>query len=144
MTYLAHLSVNGGQRARKIILIVEDDKSIGELLALALTQESEYQPVVTRSSKQALGVISQVKPDLLLIDYYLQRGNGLDLYDQILAMQGFEDIPAVFLTMGDEQLQPLFEQRHLAVLEKPFDLDSLFQVIEEHMHLLDPAGCAIS
>ncbi|HZU69021.1 MAG TPA: response regulator [Ktedonobacteraceae bacterium] len=144
MNHPAHLSLHGGQRARKIILIVEDDESIGELLALAITQESEYQPVVARSSRQALGIISQVKPDLLLIDCHLQRGNGLDLYDQILAIHGFEDIPAIFLTMDDEPLRPIFAQRHLASLEKPFDLDNLFQAIEDHIHLLNPASCAIS
>ncbi len=144
MNHAAQLSLHSGQRARKIILIVEDDESIGELLALAITQESDYQPLVVRSSLQALEVISQVKPHLLLIDYYLQRENGIDLYDRILARHGFEDTPAVFLTMGDEQLQLIFEQRHLAVLEKPFDLDSLLQTIENHIHLLSPASCAIS
>ena len=134
MNHPMQLSLQGGQRAGKIILIVEDDESIGELLALAITQESDYQPVIARTSRQALEVISQVKPHLLLIDYYLPPENGLELYDHIVARHGYEAIPAIFLTLGDEEPRLTFEERHLVVLEKPFDLDSLLQAIEEQLH----------
>ena len=136
MSNPTQLSLEDGQRARKTILIVEDDASIGELLALAISQESDYQPLVARTSMQALEVIGEVKPDLLVIDYYLARENGLDLYDHILTRDGFEATPAIFLTAADEQLHLMFEQRHLVVLEKPFDLDTLLQTIENQ---LDPS-----
>lgn len=133
MNNLTQLSLHNGQRARKIILIVEDDASIGELLALVISQESDHQPLVARNSMQALEVIGEVKPDLLVIDYYLAKENGLDLYDHILAMSGFEATPAIFLTAADEELRPMFEQRRLVVVEKPFDLDILLQVISSQL-----------
>jgi len=140
----AQLSLQYGQRARKIILIVEDDESIGELLALAISQESDYQPLVARTSTRALEVISQVKPNLLLIDYYLSRENGLDLYDHILARNGFEATPVIFLTAGDEKLHLTFQQRHLVVLEKPFDLENLLRAIENQLHPPSKADLAVS
>src|SRR5947209_15863765 len=76
MSNSPQLSLQNGQRARKTILVVEDDASIGELLALVISQESDYQPVVARTSMQALEVIEEVKPDLLIIDYYLAKENG--------------------------------------------------------------------
>jgi DNA-binding NtrC family response regulator len=143
MSNLPQLSLNSGQHARKTILIVEDDASIGELLALVISQESEYQPVVARTSMQALEVIGEVKPDLLIIDYYLARENGLDLYDQILSRNGFEATPAVFLTAADEQLHLTFQQRQLVVLEKPFDLDTLLDTIVNQLHPTRQADLAL-
>jgi DNA-binding response OmpR family regulator len=137
------LSLGSGQRARKTILIVEDDASIGELLALVISQESNYQPVVAQTSTQAFKVIGEVKPDLLIIDYYLAKENGLDLYDQILSRSGFEATPAVFLTAADEQLHLTFEQRHLVVLEKPFDLDILLDTIVNQLHPTRQADLAL-
>lgn len=143
MSNPAQLSLHNGQRARKTILIVEDDESIGELLALVISQESDHQPLVARSSMQALEVIGDVKPDLLVIDYYLAKENGLDLYDHILARQGFEATPAIFLTAADEQLRLTFEQRHLVVLEKPFDLDILLQAIKNQLRPSCKADLAV-
>ena len=137
------LSLQNGQRARKTILVVEDDASIGELLALVISQESDCQPVVARTCMQALEVIEEVKPDLLIIDYYLAKENGLDLYDHILARNGFEATPAIFLTAGDEQLHLTFEQRHLVVLEKPFDLDTLLDSIKNQLHPTCQADLAL-
>jgi DNA-binding response OmpR family regulator len=143
MSNSPQLSLDSGQRARKTILIVEDDASIGELLALIISQESEYQPVVARTSRQALEVLGEVKPDLLIIDYYLAKENGLDLYDQILSRDGFEATPAVFLTAADEQHRLTFEQRHLVVLEKPFDLDTLLDSIVNQLHPTRQADLAL-
>lgn len=137
------LSLHRGQRARKVILIVEDDASIGELLALVISQESDYQPMVVQTSMQALEVIGEVKPDLLIIDYYLAKENGLDLYDQILSRSGFEATPAVFLTAANEQLHLTFEKRQLVVLEKPFDLDTLLDTIVNQIHPTRQADLAL-
>lgn len=143
MSNPTQLSLQIGQRARKTILIVEDDASIGELLALVISQESDHQPLVAHNSLQALEVIGKVKPDLLVIDYYLAKENGLDLYDHILARHGFEATPAIFLTAADEQLRPTFEQRHLVVLEKPFDLDVLLQTIKNQLRPSCKADLAV-
>ena len=137
------LSLNSRQRARKTILIVEDDASIGELLALVISQESDHQPLVARNSMQALKALGEVKPDLLVIDYYLAKENGLDLYDHILARDGFEATPAIFLTACDEELRLTFEQRHLVVLEKPFDLDILLQTIKNQLRPSCEADLAV-
>jgi DNA-binding response OmpR family regulator len=143
MNNLKQLSLHDGQRARKIILIVEDDASIGELLALIISQESDHQPLVARNCMQALEVIGEVKPDLLVIDYYLAKENGLDLYDHILALHGFEATPAIFLTAADVELRPTFEQRQLVVVEKPFDLDILLQTIKSQLCPSSQADLAV-
>lgn len=120
--------------ASKIILIVEDDDATGEFLVAALSLESQYQPLVVHSSSRALEVVKSIKPHLCILDYLLSDGNGLDLYDQLRAIDGLEAVPVMFLSASSEMHRQVVEQRNLLVLDKPFDLDTLLQTIEEQLH----------
>ena len=119
--------------AGKIILIVEDDDATGEFLVAALSLESQYQPLVVRSSSRALEMVKSIKPHLCILDYLLSDGNGLDLYDQLRAIDGLEAVPVMFLSASSEMHRGVVEQRNLVVLDKPFDLDTLLQTIEEQI-----------
>src|SRR5437016_10084755 len=82
----------------KVILIVEDDDGIGTFLVQAISQETPYHPVWVKDGFAALKLIHDLKPDLLLLDYQLPHMDGIDLYDQVRAIQGFEAIPALLMT----------------------------------------------
>ncbi|HEX6480308.1 MAG TPA: response regulator [Ktedonobacteraceae bacterium] len=117
--------------ARKTLLIVEDDLAHGELLSQAITQETPYFPMVVETGARALEVVEHVKPDLLILDYYLTDMNGLQLYDQLHAKPGLEAVPALLLSASLERHQREIEQRHILSLAKPFDLDELFAMLQQ-------------
>ena len=48
------------------ILIVEDDKEIGNFLQTLIEEETPYQPVVISDSRLALETAQQLHPNLLL------------------------------------------------------------------------------
>ena len=111
------------------ILLVEDDASIGEVLLHVLKNETLYNAVLATNSIEALHLIHQIKPCLFLLDYHLPGMNGLDLYDCLHAMNGFETIPALFMSANIPLKEA--EKRHVPVLHKPFDLDDFVQAIEK-------------
>lgn len=117
--------------ATRTILIVEDDEPTGQVLTLAFTLENLYRPVVVESSARAFEVVKTTTPDLFIIDYLLSDENGLDLYEQLCAMQGLETIPVLFLTATDQAHIDLITQRNLVALRKPFDIDVLLQAVEQ-------------
>lgn len=115
----------------KTILVVEDDNGIGAFLELAILQETRYHPLLVSGSKEAVKAVQGIKPDLFLLDYYLQRTTGIMLYDELHAMDGFEDVPAIIFTAGNlEQYQQEIEQRHLIGMSKPIELVNLLTTIK--------------
>ena len=82
----------------KSILIVEDDDTIGAFLVLALRQETPSAVRWVPDGFEALRAIREDKPDLLILDYQLPRMNGIDLYDKIHALPGFEHIPVIMVS----------------------------------------------
>jgi len=126
--------------AAKTILIVEDDEDIGEFLTLAISQMTDKVVFVSTTSATALEVVRHIKPDLLLLDYRLDEMNGVELYDQIHTIEGFETVPAIVMSASLAHFQKEIEQRHLSGLKKPFGLDDLSQAIEQALSFSPQQG----
>src|SRR5947209_5200959 len=118
-------------RRSKLILIVEDNADIGLFLLKAVFQETSHRAVCIQTSQRALEVVHHIKPNLFLLDYYLDQMNGLQLYDCLHAQKDLEAIPAILLTVNLEKHQKEIEQRQLVGLAKPVDLDELLLSIEQ-------------
>ncbi len=120
----------------KTILVVEDDEDLGELILEVLERE-EFQNkthchvVLATDGREALKVMDVIKPNLFLLDYYLPRMNGLDLYDRLHAMEGLQEVPAIFISANPPMRE--IEKRKLIGMRKPFNLRELVHTVE---HLL--------
>lgn len=117
----------------KCILIVEDDAYIGEYLIQAIQQETPYRSLLVDSSQQALNVIQQVKPSLLLLDYHLLSSmNGIELYDLIHSTPGFEHVPAIIMSASfpHAALEHEIKKRDLIALPQPHDLNEFLAALQ--------------
>jgi two-component system, OmpR family, response regulator VicR len=120
-----------GQSGTKTILIVEDDASIGEVIALALMQEASYTPLVVADSDAALALLTGQPVHLLLIDYQLATLNGLALCDLLHAQHALRDIPVIIMSASLECHEQELRERNLAGLSKPFDVDDMLAVVKQ-------------
>jgi len=125
----AELAVQAAQAPLKIILIVEDDSSIGEMFVQTLLEETIYTPILVTNGIEALRVVEDIKPDLLLLDYHLPAMNGLEVYDHIHVMPRMTDVPAILITAG--VLQHDIQDRRMVGMSKPVDLNKLLDIIAE-------------
>ncbi len=117
------------QASVKTILIVEDDPSIGEMFVQTLAEEQIYNPVLATSGAQALEIVEDIIPDLLLLDYHLPTMTGLELYDILHTMPQFSHTPAILITAG--VLQHDIGNRHIVGMSKPVDINKLLDIISE-------------
>jgi CheY-like chemotaxis protein len=116
---------------RKTILVVEDDSAIGTFLLEAIAQETPYYPLLVPDAFEALKAMQGIRPNLILLDYYLPKMNGIELYDQLQATPECANIPVILLTTNlDKRLEEIVE-RNLLGLSKPVDLDDLLDTIEK-------------
>ena len=115
---------------KKIVVIVEDTKEIGQLIKDTLNAETDYQAVVVSDSAHAMEVIRSVKASLIILDVYLPGISGIELHDLLQADQDTRQVPVLFVTAAHRD--PKFVNRNFAhYISKPFDLDDLLKRVNE-------------
>jgi PAS domain S-box-containing protein len=122
------------------ILVVDDDADMRELAAFILTQ-SGAQVTTAASAAQALALLNQSVPDLLLCDIGMPEMDGYSLIRQIRkwsARQG-GTIKAIALTAyaGEINQQQALAAGFQMHIPKPVEPEKLVQAI---VQLLDPIG----
>ncbi|HLX59374.1 MAG TPA: response regulator [Ktedonobacteraceae bacterium] len=119
--------VRSTQATAKSILLVEDDGAIAELLVQMITQETPYRVFAVPDGPQALELVKDLKPNLLLLDYWLPTIHGIDLYDRLCAAEELAQVPTIMLSVN-APLQEI-KKRKITYMKKPFDVDKLLQTI---------------
>ena len=106
------------------LLVVDDEEVLAELLVESLTFGG-YQVDVARTGSQALSMVSQVNPDLILLDVNLPDFNGFAVAARLRAAG--DDTPIMFLTARDApaDLRDGFGSGADDYLTKPFRLEEL-------------------
>src|SRR5579859_5808765 len=112
----------------KFILIVEDDINNADIIELALTSLTPYQVQSVSNAETALQLISERKPDLLLLDEQLPGMTGLELYDYLHTIPEFSTVPALLLSASPYSIGEV-EGHHMTFLSKPYELETLLEVI---------------
>jgi DNA-binding response OmpR family regulator len=112
----------------KTILLVEDDNTIAELLVQMISQETHYQVFTVPDAPQALDLVKNIKPELLILDYWLPTTHGIELHDRLHDIEGLGQVPAIMLSVH----APLREmnQRQIMYMRKPFDMFKLLEAID--------------
>ena len=120
---------NNGNTPIKTILLVEDDTIIAELLVQMITQETHYQVFSVPDGLEALDLVRNIKPQLLILDYRLPTIHGIELYDRIHNTVGLERVPTIMLSVN----APLSEikRRQIMYMRKPFDMYKLLEAINK-------------
>jgi len=119
----------------KTILLVEDDETNRKLVRVVLAGR-HYYIREAESVEQALALLKDGKPDLMLFDIRLSDGSGLDLIRTVRADPSFDAIPAVALTaqaMKDDATRFL-SAGFDGYVSKPVDTRRLPEVVARFIH----------
>ncbi len=117
------LAVEGSKMAGSKILIVEDDKTLLEVLKYNLVKEN-YRVVTAVDGVQALEVARSEKPDLIVLDIMLPKLDGFEVC-RILRKE--MTVPILMLTAKTEEIDRVvgLELGADDYLTKPFSLREL-------------------
>jgi DNA-binding response OmpR family regulator len=111
------------------ILIVDDDWRVRQTLRWTLEDEG-FATVEAVDVQQALEIVEQVRPGLVLLDYTLPDGDGSVVAEALQARPG--GAPRILLITADGRAS---EKARLvgafAHLSKPFDLDELVLLVRQ-------------
>ncbi len=85
-------------KAKRRILVVDDEASITRLLKLNLEQTSDYEVRAENDAKAALAAAEEFEPDLILLDVMMPGMDGGELASRLQANPKLRPVPIVFLT----------------------------------------------
>jgi DNA-binding response OmpR family regulator len=92
-----HEKEKGGMDKKKI-MIVDDEKSLTDMLKLMLEKTGKYEILTENKGSQALGAAMSFKPDMLLLDVMMPDMDGGEVARRIKNNEETKDIRVVFLT----------------------------------------------
>lgn len=85
------------------ILVVEDEPAIQELIAYNLKQAG-HQPLRADNAEQAMNLVQNALPDLVLLDWMLPGQSGIDFARRLRSDRRTRTVPIIMLTArSDEQ-----------------------------------------
>jgi CheY-like chemotaxis protein len=116
--------------AEKIILIIEDDKDIGQTLVDIILHATPYRAVLAANSYQAFQFLRGMTPCLVIVDYQLPVIDGLRFYDIFHGIDRFKTVPAILITASPSAIRHPARERHLPLISKPFYLKTIVEKIE--------------
>ena len=90
------------QKMNANILIVEDEESIQELIAINLHQ-SGFKPIRSLNAESADKLIHEAIPDLIILDWMLPGMNGIDFAKRLRANSSTKLIPIIMLTAKSDE-----------------------------------------
>ena len=119
------------QRRTRVVLVVEDDKPIGDVLVDAINDETGYTAVRVGTASDALESLHAVPADLIVLDLHLPGMSGVELFDQLRDDVRYRDVPVIFETgTMREHAQELRERGVAMYVKKPFDLTDLVSYVK--------------
>ncbi len=124
----------------KKILIVDDDKNICDMLSIALKKEG-YGIMLANTGNEALAILSDRAPDLVLLDVMLPDIDGWQVCREIRKKS---DLPIIFVTAKSEIFNKLlgFELGADDYIVKPFDMREVLARVKALMKRINASGHA--
>lgn len=104
------------------ILIVDDISVNVKLLAKMMVSQG-YEPLCALNVQDALDLMNESMPDLILSDYSMPGMNGLEFCKLLKSSAKTREIPFIFITVADsgEEKQAAFEAGAADFIPKPFE-----------------------
>lgn len=123
------------ETSQKTILIAEDDTSLVNILKNKL-EESGISTVTAGTGQQALNIIKNKAPDLVLLDIMLPGGlNGFDVLEQMKGDPKSKNIPVIVLTNLDTEKKTAMDIGAVDYIIKPnTSIDEVVLRIKNNLH----------
>ena len=113
------------------IVIVDDDKDIGEILEITLQKEG-YDVITFNNSDTAMSYLSENYYEMVIADIMMPKFTGYDLCKHI---RKISDVPIIFITCldDDESLAKALELGGDDYIRKPFSVTEIMARVSAHL-----------
>lgn len=123
-----------GKRNAPVILIVDDISVNVAILENILTCEG-YEAMTALSVKEALELMKQTRPDLILSDLSMPEIDGLEFCRMLKSDKITREIPFIFITVlnTSKEKEEAFQAGAVDYIPKPFDNVEVLMRVNTHL-----------
>lgn len=117
----------------KYVLYVEDNPANFTLVRRLLESTGNYEVHQAPTGERGLEMLAERRPDVLLLDLDLPGISGIDVATEARKRDALRDLPIIVVTASVmKRERQLAEQAGCdRFIEKPFDIGTLRQVVDE-------------
>lgn len=120
------------------ILVIDDSRVIRNMVRDMLPPDN-FEVIEAPDGIKGLELIQQERPWMIMLDFFLPRMNGYEVYETIQQNNELNRIPLLLMSGRKEEVtskipEP-FEEKYLVFIEKPFEQRTLISAIKKAMIL---------
>ena len=93
-------------------------------------EEQGHRAICVDNGREALSVLEEIRPALMLIDLFMPVMGGIELLRAIKGDPALADIPRVIMTAANDRMIGVKED--VPVLYKPVDFDALTRFLQKY------------
>lgn len=125
---------------KPFIIIAEDEASVSELLRYNLDANG-YETAIARDGDEAMLLIDERAPDLILLDWMLPKISGIEICRRVRAKQETANLPIIMLTARSEEGDRIrgLETGADDYVTKPFSPNELIARVAAVLRRIRPA-----
>lgn len=116
---------------KKNILVIDDDRSILEVVKIIL-EENGYEVSTISNASFIEKTLQNKLPDLILVDIWMAGYDGRDVTQQLKSQKETSHIPIIVISAHNETQKIAKDAGADGFLEKPFDIEDLLSVVQKH------------
>ncbi|MBT3197421.1 MAG: response regulator, partial [Gammaproteobacteria bacterium] len=124
-------SMEGGK-----LLVVDDDPLVRQFCSFLFGSEFGYEVSQASSGQEALAIVEQVEPDLILLDIIMPIMDGFEVCQRLKSNPAVSQVPVIFITAkgGDSDVLQGFKVGGADYVTKPFSKEILRARVEIHLN----------
>lgn len=109
------------------VLIVEDNPDIAVLYERVFRQ---HRTQIINDVPEAITYLRRGRPDLVIMDFHLPSGSGVDVLNYMRSQNDLRDVPVLGVSCDDLMKDEAAEQGMNAFLPKPIDISELLRTAQ--------------
>lgn len=120
--------------ANRTILVIDDSMVIRRTVKDMLPP-GKFDVVEAKDGLQGMELLKSNNPDMIMLDFFLPKMSGWDVYQEIQKNPQFRAIPLLLMSGRKDEVTDKIPEpfEYFAFLEKPFDQKQLIQGIRDAM-----------
>ena len=123
--------------ANSSLILIVDDSSVNNLLMRSILEDKGYSILAVSNGKDALKILRQKLPDLIILDIMMPELNGFGVLESVKKYESTANIPVIMLTARNNQKdqEKAITMGAADYVIKPIDIEDVIARVDRLVNL---------